>query len=152
MRNYFFPLDGIAGVVFLMRPVNICSGGGFAALGFLGDCTAVAALVGTSSSLLSSSSSRERLDFAPMRRALAFSLLLCCCDAMPCPNTPGGPTRQRTSPLLMLTLCSCHCPQTLVGRYPRSSGPSVMLCAAPSSPGTHGIEQGKNHLLVRDAL
>ena len=29
----------------------------------------------------------------------------------------------------MLMLCSCHCPQSVVGRYPRSSGSSVMLWA-----------------------
>ena len=65
--------------------------------------------------------------------------------------TPGEQTGQRSSPLLMLTLCSCHCPQSLVGRYPRSSESSVMLWATSGSPGTHGIEQGRNHLSVRDA-
>ena len=43
--------------------------------------------------------------------------------------TPGEQTGQRSSPLLMLALCSCHCPQSLVGRYPRSSGSSVKLWA-----------------------
>ena len=67
---------------------------------------------------------------------------------MPCPFTPGGPTGQRSSPLLMLMLCSCHCPQSLVGHYPWSFGSSVMLWAASGSPRTHGIEQGRNHLSV----
>ena len=89
--------------------------------------------------------------FAPDREVLAFCLLRCCCVAVPCSLTPGEQTGQRRSPLLMLTLCSCHCPQSLVDRYPRSSGSSVMLCATSGSPGTHGIEQGRNHLSARDA-
>ena len=88
---------------------------------------------------------------APIGGALAFCLLLCCCVALPCPFTPGDPTGQHPSPLLMLKLCSCHCPQSLVGRYPRSSGSSVMLWATSGMPGTHGIEQGRNHLSVRHA-
>ena len=88
---------------------------------------------------------------APIGDALAFSLLLCCCVVVPCPFTPGDPTGKCPSPLLMLTLCSCHCPQSLVGRYPWSFGSSVMLWATSSSPGTHGIERGKNHLSARDA-
>ena len=63
---------------------------------------------------------------APIGRALACCLVQCCCVAMPCPLTPGDPTGQRSSPLLMLKLRNCHCPQSLVGRYPRSSGSSVM--------------------------
>ena len=89
--------------------------------------------------------------FAPIGDALAFCLLQCCCVAVPCPFTPGEQTGQRPSPLLMLTLCSCHCPESLVGRYPRSFWSSVMLWATSGSPGSHGIEQGKNHLLVRYA-
>ena len=89
--------------------------------------------------------------FALDEEALAFCLLRCCCVAGPCPHTPGEQTGQRPSPLLMLTLCRCHCPHSLVGRYPRSSGSSVMLWATSGSPGTHGIERGKNHLLARDA-
>ena len=89
--------------------------------------------------------------FAPIGDALAFCLLLCCGVAEPCPLTPGEQTGQPPSPLLMLTLCSCHCPQSLVGRYPRSSGSSVMLWATSGSPGTHGIERGRNHLSARDA-
>ena len=43
-------------------------------------------------------------------------------------------------------------PQSLVGRYPRSSGSSVMLChAILGSPGTHRIDLRKNHMSVRDA-
>ena len=79
--------------------------------------------------------------FAPDREALAF-----CCVAVPCPLTRGEQTSQRPLPLLMLTLCNCHCPQSLVDRYPRSSGSSVMLWATSGSPGTHGIERGRNHL------
>ena len=67
--------------------------------------------------------------FATDRGALAFCLLRCCCAALPCPLTTGEQTGQRPSPLLMLTLCSCHCPQSLVARYPRSSGSTVMLWA-----------------------
>ena len=78
---------------------------------------------------------------APDREALAFCLLRCCCVAVSCPITPGEQTGQRPSPLLMLTLCSCHCPQSLVDRYPRSSGSSVMLWATSGSPGTHEIER-----------
>ena len=89
--------------------------------------------------------------FAPIGDALAFCLLLCCCIAVPCPHTPGEQTGQRPSPLLMLTLCICHCSQSLVGRYPRSSGSSVMLWATSGSPGTHGIERGRKHLSARDA-
>ena len=89
--------------------------------------------------------------FAPDGEALAFCLLRCCCVAVPCPQTPGEQTDQRPSPLLMLTLCSCHCPKSLVDRYPRPSGSSVMLWATSSSPGTHGIERGRNHLSARDA-
>ena len=89
--------------------------------------------------------------FATDREALAFYLLRCCCVALPCPLTPGEETGQRPSPLLMLTLCSCHFPQSLVDRYPRSSGSSVMLWATLGSPGTHGIERGSNHLSGRDA-
>ena len=58
---------------------------------------------------------------------------------------------QRASPLPMLMLCSCHCPENLAGRYPRSSGSSVLLWATSGSPGTHMIEQCKNHMSVRDA-
>ena len=89
--------------------------------------------------------------FVPIGEALAFGLLLCCCVAVPCPFTPGEQTGQRPSPLPMLTLCSCHCPQSLVGRFPRSSRSSVMLWATSGSPGTHGIERGGNHLSARDA-
>ena len=89
--------------------------------------------------------------FAPDREALAFCLLLCCCIAVPCPFTLGEQTGQRPSPLLMLSLCSCHCPQSLVDRYPRSSRPSVMLWATSGSPGTHRIERGRNHLSAQDA-
>ena len=89
--------------------------------------------------------------FAPDREALAFCLLRSCCVAEPCPLTPGEQTGQRPSPLPMLTLCSCHCPQSLVDRYPRSSGSSVKLWATSGSPGTHGIERGRNHLSARDA-
>ena len=89
--------------------------------------------------------------FAPTGDALAFCLLLCWCVAEPCPFTPGEQTGQRPSLLLMLTLCSCHRPESLVGRYPRSSGSSVMLWATSGSPGTHGIERGRNHLSARDA-
>ena len=78
--------------------------------------------------------------FATDREALAFYLLRCCCVALPCPLTPGEQTGQRPPPLLMLALCSCHCPQSLVDRYPRSFGSSVMLWATSGSPGTHGIE------------
>ena len=89
--------------------------------------------------------------FALDGEALAFCLLRCCCVAVPCPHTPGEQTGQRPSPVLMLKLCRCHCPQSLVDRYPRSSGSSVMLWATSSSPGTHGIERGRNHLSARDA-
>ena len=89
--------------------------------------------------------------FAPEREALAFCLLRCYCVAVPCPLTLGEQTGQRPSPLLMLTPCSCHCPQSLVDRYPRCSGSSVMLWATSGSPGTHGIERGRNHLSARDA-
>ena len=89
--------------------------------------------------------------FALDGEALAFCLLRCCYVAVPCPHTPGEQTGQRPSPLLMLTLCRCHCPQSLVGRYPRPSGSSVMLWATSGSPGTHGIERGRNQLSVRDA-
>ena len=89
--------------------------------------------------------------FAPVGDALSFCLLVCCCVAEPCPFTSGEQTGQRLPPLLMLKLCSCHCPQSLVGRYTRSLGSSVMLWATSCSPGTHGIEQGRNHLSVRDA-
>ena len=41
---------------------------------------------------------------APMGGALAFCLLLCCCIALPCPFTPGGPTGER--PLLPATECT----------------------------------------------
>ena len=88
---------------------------------------------------------------APVGDALAFCLLLCCCVAVPCAFTPGEQTGQRLSPLLMLKLCSCHCPQSLVGRYPRAFGSSGMLWATSGSPGTHGIERGRNHLSARDA-
>ena len=79
------------------------------------------------------------------------------CPALPLyPRRSNGPApvavaNAKALPLLMLKLCSCHCPQSLVGRYPRSSGSSVMLWATSGSLGTHGIEQGRNHLLVRDA-
>ena len=89
--------------------------------------------------------------FAPVGDALAFCLLQCYCVAVPCPFTPGEQTGQRPSLLVMLKLCSCHCPQTLVDRYPRSSVSSVMLWATSGSPGTHGIERGRNHLWARDA-
>ena len=89
--------------------------------------------------------------FALDREALAFCLLRCRCVAVPCPLTPCEQTGQRPSRLLMLTLCRCHCPQSLVDRYPRSSGSSVTLWATSGSPGTHGIERGRNHLSARDA-
>ena len=92
--------------------------------------------------------SRDCRSAAPLGVFLLVTVLLLC-HALPL--TPGGPTGQRSSPLLMLTHCSCHCPQSVVGRYPRSSGSSVMLWATSGSPGTHGIEQGRNHLSVRDA-
>ena len=48
---------------------------------------------------------------APDGEAFAFCLLRCCCIAVPWPLTPGEQTGQRQSPLLILTLCSRHCPQ-----------------------------------------
>ena len=57
---------------------------------------------------------------------------------------------QRPSPLPMPKLCSCHYPQTLVGRYRRSYGSSVMLWATSGS-GNDGIDQGRNHLSVQNA-
>ena len=89
--------------------------------------------------------------FAPIGDALAFCLLLCCSIAVLCPFTPGEQTGQRPSALPMVTLCSCHCPQSQVSRYPRSSGSSVMLWATSGSSGTHGIERGRKHLSARDA-
>ena len=89
--------------------------------------------------------------FAPIGDALSFCLSLCCCVAEPCPFTRGEQTGQRPLPLLMLTLCSCNCPQSLVGRYPRSSGSSLMLWATSGSPRTDRIELGGNHLSARDA-
>ena len=88
---------------------------------------------------------------APIGVALAFCLLLCCCVALPCPFTSGEQTDQRPSRLLMLKLCRCHCPQNLVGRWPRSSESSIMLWVTSGSPGTRGIEQGRNHLSVPHA-
>ena len=88
---------------------------------------------------------------ASIGSALACCLPRCCCVAMPCPLTPGDPTGQRTSPLLTLILCSCHYLRSPVGRYPRSSGSSVMLWGTSGSPRTNGIKQGRNHLPVRDA-
>ena len=79
---------------------------------------------------------------------LVVAMLLRCCALLP---YPGEQTGQHPSPLLMLTLCRCHCPQSLVDRYPRSSGSSVMLWATSGSPGTHGIERGRNHPSARDA-
>ena len=50
----------------------------------------------------------------PMRCAcLLLVFVLLHHNALLC--TPGESTGQRSSPLLMLTLCSCHCPQILVG-------------------------------------
>ena len=51
---------------------------------------------------------------APDGEAFAFCLLRCCCSTVPCPLTPGEQTGQRPSPLLMVTRCSRHCPQSLV--------------------------------------
>ena len=87
---------------------------------------------------------------APIGDNLTFCLLPCCCAALPCNFTTGDQTGQRPSRLLMLKVCSCHCPQSQVGRYPRSSGSSVMLWATSGSPRTRGIEPGRNHLFVRD--
>ena len=70
--------------------------------------------------------------FAPIGDALAFCLLLCRRVAVPCPFTPGEQRGQRPSPLLMLTLCSCHCPQSLVGRYPGPLGPPS-CCGPPEA-------------------
>ena len=80
---------------------------------------------------------------------LLVAMLLQCCGFRPL--TPGEQTGQPPSLLLMLTLCCCHCPQSLVDRYPLSSGSSVMLWATSGSPGTNGIERGRNHLSARDA-
>ena len=88
---------------------------------------------------------------APIGGTLACCLLLCYCDSMPCPFILGDPTSQHVSSLLMLKPHRCDNPQSLVGRYPRSSGSSVMLWATLGSLETHGIEQGRNHLSVRDA-
>ena len=52
---------------------------------------------------------------APMGSALACCLVLCCWIAMRCPLTPGNSTGQGSSPLLMLMLCICQCPQIMVG-------------------------------------
>ena len=70
--------------------------------------------------------------FAPDGEALAFCLLRCCCVALPCPLTPGEQTGQRPSPLLMLTLCSCHCPQSLVDQIPGPLGPPS-CCGPPQA-------------------
>ena len=85
------------------------------------------------------------------QRCPCFLLVAMLLRCFALPLTPGEQTGQLPSPLLMLTLCSCHCPQNLVDRYPRSSGSSVMLWATSGSPGTHGIERGRNHLSARDA-
>ena len=89
--------------------------------------------------------------FAPEGDVLAFCLLQCCCVAVHCPFTPGAQTGQRPSPLLMLTLCSRYCSRSLVGRYRRFFGSSVMLWATSGRPGTHWIEQGRKHLSAGDA-
>ena len=80
---------------------------------------------------------------------LLLVVVLLRCQALP--PYPREPTGRRSSPLLMVMLCSCHCPRSLVGRYPRSSGSSVMLWATSGTPETYGIGQRRNHLLVRDA-
>ena len=68
-------------------------------------------------------------------------LVACCCaTALQCLAPSPG---RVNGPALVLMLCTCHCPQILVGRYPRSSGSSVKLWATPYSPPTHGIEQGR---------
>ena len=84
---------------------------------------------------------------APIGGTLAFRLVAM---ALHCPALPLFP-RRSLSASLMLKLCNYHCPQSLVGRCLRSSGSSDMLWATSGSPRTHGIEQGRNHLLVRDA-
>ena len=53
------------------------------------------------------------------------------------PLSLGDSAGERSLPLLMLTLRNYHCPQSLVGRYPRSSGSSVTLWATSGSPWTH---------------
>ena len=42
----------------------------------------------------------------------------------------------------LLMPCSCHCPQSLNGRYPQSSGSPVKLWTISGSPGTHGAVSG----------
>ena len=66
---------------------------------------------------------------APIGCTLAYGLLLCRCIALPWPFTPSRTMGQRPSPLLILILRILHCPQRLVGRYARASGPSVMVWA-----------------------
>ena len=87
---------------------------------------------------------------APIGGALAFCLLLCCYVALPCPFTPSDPTDQRPSPLLMLKLCSCHCLKAWLAGIPVLW---VLRHAVGHlrQPWDHGIEQGMNHLSVRDA-
>ena len=80
--------------------------------------------------------------FATDRESLASTAAL-----QPC--SPGEQTGQRSP--LNANASNCHCPKSMVDRYPRSSGSSVMLWATSGSPGTHGIEQGRNHLSARDA-
>ena len=67
------------------------------------------------------------------------------CPALPLyPGLPNGP------PPVAVANANAHkstlppSPQSLVGRYPRSSRCSVMLWATSRSPGTHGIEEGRN--------
>ena len=90
--------------------------------------------------------------FAPDREALAFCLLRCCCVAVPCPLTPRGTNGPASVAVANANALQLPLPpKAWLTRYPRSSGSSVMLWATSSSPGTHGIERGRNHLSARDA-
>ena len=69
---------------------------------------------------------------APIRGALAFCLLLCCCVAMPCPFTPGEQTGQCPSPLLMLRLAVATAPKAWLAGIPGPLGPPS-CCGPPEA-------------------
>ena len=86
---------------------------------------------------------------APIGGALAFSLLLCCCVALPCPFYPGKQTGQHVSSLLMLKLIVATAPKVCLAGIHGPLGPPS--CCGPPQAALGPTGSRKAGTTVREA-
>ena len=81
-------------------------------------------------------------------------LLVACCYAAALQCLAPFPRRFNRAKLVTVAIANAMqwpLRPNLVGWYPRLSRSSIKLWATSGSPRSYGIEQGRNHLSVRDA-